>query len=320
MLRNAIIFIVLSCAVIARADWPARVSIPYMYLGAGDDFKITNCADACGQKTYTLAFIIADKQNNPAWDGRWPMQENRYADQIDAIRKRGGDCVVSFGGEAGKELALVEPDVDKLQATYQAIIDRYQFTWLDFDIEGKAMKDYDANHRRNTAIKNLQTKNPALIISFTIPVDPEGIRDDPRKMIADAVTQGVKVHSANIMTMYFGAKFNKTMSMLQMCTASAEKAHEQMAAIDPVMQIGLCPMIGRNGAMHEDFTVDDAKQLAAWAGKQPWVCSLSFWCSNRDVGNAKKNNGNTDSGLKQEPWAFTKAFQTFASPAPSESH
>src|SRR5579862_8776689 len=86
----------------ARAEWPARVFIPYMYLGAGDDFKITDCDDACGQKTYTLAFVIADKSGSPAWDGRWAMDENRYADQIDQIRKRGGDCVVSFGGEAGK--------------------------------------------------------------------------------------------------------------------------------------------------------------------------------------------------------------------------
>ena len=43
----------------ARADWPARVFAPYMYLGAGDDFKLTDCDDATGQKHYTLAFIIA---------------------------------------------------------------------------------------------------------------------------------------------------------------------------------------------------------------------------------------------------------------------
>jgi chitinase len=141
-----------------RAEFPARVFAPYMYLGAGDDFKLTDCDDACGQKFYTLAFIIAGKDNNPAWDGRWPMEENLYADQIEQIRKRGGDVIVSFGGEAGKELALVEPDVQKLQAKYEAILDRYHFAWLDFDIEGKAMKDHDANHRRNMVIKNLQNK------------------------------------------------------------------------------------------------------------------------------------------------------------------
>ncbi len=296
----------------AQAEWPARVFAPYMYIGAGDDFQITQCDDACKQKHYTLAFIIADKQNNPAWDGRWPMDENRYADQIAEIRKRGGDCIISFGGEAGKELALVEPDVDKLQAMYQAILDRYHFTWLDFDIEGKAMKDHDANHRRNTVIKNLQAKNPALIISFTVPVDPDGMNAESIKMMTDAAAQGVKIHSANVMTMFFGPKFNKTMTMMQMCTASANKAHEQTTAIDPGIQIGLCPMIGHNEDMHEDFTVDDANKLADWASKTPWVCSCSFWCSNRDATMAKHKDGNTDSGVEQKPWDFTKAFQPFA--------
>jgi hypothetical protein len=164
-------------------------------------------------------------------------------------------------------------------------------------------------------LKNLQTKNPNLIISFTVPVDPDGMNAESITMMKDAAAQGVKIHSANIMTMYFGPKFNTTMSMLEMCTASANKAHEQTTEIDPSIQIGLCPMIGHNGEMHEDFTVDDAKQLADWGQKQPWICSLSFWCSNRDATNATKKNGNTDSGVPQEPWAFSKAFQTFASPA-----
>jgi hypothetical protein len=293
-----------------RAEFPARVFAPYMYLGAGDDFKLTDCDDACGQKFYTLAFIIAGKDNNPAWDGRWPMEENLYADQIEQIRKRGGDVIVSFGGEAGKELALVEPDVQKLQAKYEAILDRYHFAWLDFDIEGKAMKDHDANHRRNMVIKNLQNKNPNLIVSFTVPVDPDGMNEESVKMMNDAKEQGVTIHSANIMTMYFGPKFNKTMSMFEMCTASANKAREQSGAIDSAIQVGLCPMIGHNGEMHEDFTVDDAKNLTEWAIKQPWICSQSFWCSNRDAGKPKTKNGNTDSGVPQEPWEFTKAMMT----------
>jgi hypothetical protein len=48
-----------------------------------------------------------------------------------------------------------------------------------------------------------------------------------------------------------------------------------------------------------------------WAVTQPWICSLSFWSSNRDKpGNPKTDHG---SGIAQEPWDFTKAFQTFAS-------
>lgn len=107
------------------ASWPSRIFAPYMYVGAGDNFKLTTCDDACGQKYYTLAFIIAGKQNNPAWDGRIPLEDNFYAEQIAAIRHRGGDVLVSFGGAGGTELALVIRDVTALQSKYQSIIDRY---------------------------------------------------------------------------------------------------------------------------------------------------------------------------------------------------
>src|SRR5436190_3390098 len=94
----------------ARAAFPARVFAPYMYIGSGDDFKLTDCDDATGLKHYTLAFIIAREQRSgkdikylpePSWDGRLPMEQNVYKDQIDAIRARGGDVIMSFGGQAG---------------------------------------------------------------------------------------------------------------------------------------------------------------------------------------------------------------------------
>ena len=163
--------LVLGTMVTARgAEWPARVFAPYMYIGAGDNFQIVECDKACGQKYYTLAFIIADKQKNPAWDGRSAMDKNLYTDQIDAIRSLGGDVIVSFGGEGGTELAIAEADPAALEAKYQSVIDRYKLTWLDFDIEGKALSKTSVNQRRNEVLARLQAKNPGLIISYTLAV------------------------------------------------------------------------------------------------------------------------------------------------------
>jgi hypothetical protein len=293
---------------VARAEWPSRVFVPYMYLGSGDNFKLTDCDDACGQKYYTLAFIIADKEGNPAWDGKIPMDKDHYADQIAAIRARGGDVLVSFGGEAGQELALVDSNPESLLAKYQSVIDRYKFTWLDFDIEGKALSKQDVNQHRNSVLAKLQANNPGLIISYTLPVNPDGISQDSRKMLTDAKAKGIKVRSANIMTMYFGKKFTEGGAKLSdLSIASANKAYEQTQAIDPAIQIGLCPDIGNNGE-GEIFTLQDAQELKDWAIDKPWIFSLSFWCSNRDSGKPGKN-GNTRSGVQQEPWAFSKIFQ-----------
>ncbi len=209
-------------APMARADWPERVFAPYILLGGGAN-QLTQVDDACGQKFFTLAFIISDSANNPAWNGRTPMDRNTYAEQIAAIRQRGGNVIVSFGGEAGTEVAIAEQNADALQAKYQAVIDRYKFDWLDFDIEGKALSITKANQRRNAVLAKIQAKNPKLRISYTLPVDPNGLSKSSRSLLADAKAKGLKVYSANVMTMYFGAQFTKGKKLADVCIASAQR-------------------------------------------------------------------------------------------------
>jgi Glycosyl hydrolases family 18 len=308
----SIILTVASLFTATGAGWPAKVFAPYMYIGAGDHFKITQCADACGQKFYTIAFIISDRKGNPAWDGRWAMKENRYADQINAIRARGGDVIVSFGGEAGTEIAIAETNEAALESKYQSVIDRYKLTWLDFDIEGKSLDNSVANQRRNAALAQLQARNPGLIVSYTLPVDPNGISTESRSLLADALARGLKVHSANIMTMDFGAHFSRGKKMSDVSITSALKAYEQCRAISPEIQIGLTPMIGQNDERSEIFTLDDAVALKKWVGEQPWICSLSFWAVNRDTGHiGKDKTGNDTSGVPQKPWEYTSIFKSF---------
>lgn len=313
-----------------RAGWPARVFAPYMYVGAGDNFKLTDCDDQCGLKYYTLAFIIARQDGNgknavyhkePSWDGRIPIEQNFYHDQIDAIRKRGGDVIMSFGGEAGKELANVIDDPAQLEAAYQKVIDQYKFTWLDFDVEGNNLdKGKQDSERRNTVLASLQKKNPGLIISYTLPVDPNGISEASQALLADAKAKGVKVHSANLMVMYFGKEFiNKGKSEGQLGVDSANAAYAQLQKIDPAIQVGLCPCLGRNGSKDEVFTLDDAKILKAFADKTPWVCSLHYWSINDDAARPRKKRTITSTNSvtasnSPQPWAFAKIFQTFTTP------
>ena len=283
-----------------------------MYIGAGDNFQITSCDDACGQKFYTIAFIIADRRGMPAWDGRFPMERNLYAAQIDAIRRRGGDVIVSFGGADGTEIGISETNAAALEKKYQSVIDRYQFTWLDFDIEGGSLSNAEANKRRNVVLASLQAKNPGLVVSFTLPVDPDGISAESQSLLADAVSKGVNIHSVNVMTMDFGAHFSKGKKMSAVSIASAIKARDQCRKIAPSIRIGITPMIGQNDEPGEVFTQADARAVRKWARKQPWVCSMSFWASNRDTGRLDKDKtGNDTSGIRQKPWEFTKIFKPF---------
>jgi chitinase len=326
-------------ALSAFADWPARIFAPYMYVGTGDNFKLTDCADACGQKFYTLAFIIAKQDGNgkdavyhpePSWDGRIAIGDNFYHDQIDAIRARGGDVIMSFGGEAGKEMANVIEDSAALEAAYQKVIDQYKFTWLDFDVEGNNLdKGKLDSERRNSVLASLQKKNPGLIISYTLPVDPNGISGASQDLLRDAVKKGVKVRSANLMVMYFGKQFiGKGKSEGELGVASANAAHAQLQKIDPAIQIGLCPCLGRNGSAEEIFGIEDAKTLKAYADKTPWVGSLHYWSINDDAAKPRRKRVVTattnENGVvtfttnrvtvasENQSWAFAKIFQTFA--------
>jgi len=317
--------------ILARAEFPAKVFAPYMYIGSDDHFKLTDCDDACGLKFYTVAFFIARQERKtdpskpggkaqftyskePSWDGNTPMDKNLYADQIDAIRQRGGDVIASFGGEAGREMAIIETDPAALASEYQSVIDKYKFTWLDFDIEGDNLdKNAEASQRRNAVLAQLQKKNPGLIISYTLPVDPDGISDASQALLADAAAKGVKVHSANLMVMFFGKQFiNKGKSEGELGTDSANKAHEQIQKIDPNIQVGLCPCLGPNGSKAEVFDLDDAKTIVDFAEKTPWVCSLHYWSINDDAARPPKRKGATSQPAKQ-PWAFARIFMPFTS-------
>ena len=325
----------------AQKHWPARVFAPYMYVGSGDNFKLTDCDDQCGLKYYTLAFIIARQEGRgtntvyhqePSWDGRIPIDQNFYREQIDSIRKRGGDVIMSFGGEAGKELANAIDDPARLEAAYQQVIDQYKFTWLDFDVEGNNLdKGKQDSERRNTVLASLQKKNPGLIISYTLPVDPKGISEASQALLADARAKGVKVHSANLMVMFFGKEFiGKGKSEGQLGVDSANAAYAQLQKIDPAIQIGLCPCLGRNGSKDEVFTLDDATILKAFADKTPWVCSLHYWSINDDAARPRRrrtitSTTNTTGTISlstnsvtapnaSQAWAFAKIFQTFTAP------
>jgi hypothetical protein len=339
--RSLVVAISLSALFVnvSRAEWPARVFAPYMYIGAGDNFKLTDCDDACGVKYYTLAFIIAQQDGRgkdakylkePSWDGRIPIGADLYHDQINAIRQRGGDVIMSFGGEAGKEMANVIDDPIALEAAYQKVIDQYKFTWLDFDVEGNNLdKGKEDSERRNTVLASLQKKNPGLIISYTLPVDPNGISEASRALLADAKAKGVKAHSANIMVMFFGKQFiNQGKSEGELGIESANAAYAQLQKIDPSIQVGLCPCLGPNGpSSGEFFAIEDAKTLKAFADKMPWVCSLHYWSINDDAAHphgqrkvtsttnavgvvtSTTNSVMVPSGF--QPWAFANVFKSF---------
>ncbi len=300
----------------ARATWPRQLFAPYVYVGGHVHFNLARCEEACGQKFFILAFIIANPRGLPAWDGRWAMHTNLYARQIAAVRRRGGNVIASFGGAGGKELARTNVNSSGLAGEYQAIINRYHFNWLDFDVEGAALANGAANNKRNAVLAQLQKRDPGIRISFTVPADPDGLDSDARKLISNAAAAGVAVYCVNVMTSDFGSQFIKGKStgtsMARLAIATAAAVHRQCRALDPQIRIGVTPMINHNDNRAETFTRKDARLLVNWAKTKRWVCMLSFWSVNRDARKiSKRQNPATRRRSRQFP--FTRIFQRFSS-------
>ncbi len=291
-----------------------RVFAPYVDVLLYPEFSISAMHDKTQQKYYTLAFIISRDGCNPAWGGVVDLDENHYMSEINAIRSRGGDVIISFGGANGTELAQACDSVASLQAAYQAVIDKYQVKWVDFDIEGAAVSHKPSIDLRSRAIKNLQTANPDLKIAYCLPVLPAGLTQDGLYVIESAKKYGVRVDLVNVMAMDYGdgAAPSPEGKMGQYAIDAGNNTYTQMQNMGINTEIGITPMIGQNDVPTERFYVDDAVKLKNWALSKNWVTLLSMWSANRDNGDCPGGSAQPKcSGIEQSLFAFTHVLKEF---------
>jgi chitinase len=248
---------------------------------------------ASGNKFYTLAFLIPKSGCTPEWeDGDDAL--GAFTSQVTALKNAGGNVIISFGGEAGGELAETCTSVSSLTAAYQNVVNTYGITRLDFDIEGDPLDNTSANARRDQALAALQAANPAVQVDFTIPVDPDGLESNALALLNDAKSKGVKVSIVNIMTMDFGDGENA----LADAESAANATHTQLTSIyggtsaAVWAMMGLTPIAGQNDD-DENFTQANAATLETFAASKG-VGELAFW--------------EVDTYDKPLKYAYTKVF------------
>ncbi len=271
-------------------------------------------ADATGVKNYNLAFITDGGGCTPKWGGVTDLASDAVAAQIGALRAKGGDVRVSFGGATGSELATTCTSADALAAAYGKAVDQFKLTKVDFDVEGGALPNTAANTRRAQAIAELQQQHPGLDVSFTLPVMPEGLTQDGVNLLSNAKSNGVKISAVNVMAMDYGASYNGDMGTYaeQAATATQAQVKGVLGLSDSAAwkAVAVTPMIGVNDVSSEVFTVDDATQLVSFA-RSKGLGWLSMWSATRDKqcpGGAKNSADPTCSSIAQDPYAFSKAF------------
>lgn len=290
---------------------------PYVDTSLYPAFDLLAAADATGVKEYNLAFVTDGGGCTPKWGGVSDLASDAVAAQIGALRAKGGDVRVSFGGASGSELATTCSSADALTAAYEKVVDAYDLTKVDFDVEGGALPNAAANTRRAQAIARIQRDRPGLDVSFTLPVMPEGLTQDGVDLLANAKANGVRIDTVNIMAMDYGASYSGDMGTYaeQAATATQAQVRSVLGLSDGAAwkAVGVTPMIGVNDVASEIFTVEDATQLVAFA-KAKGLGPLSMWSATRDKqcpGGAKPAADATCSSIVQSAFAFSTAFGAY---------
>ncbi|MGW3311184.1 glycoside hydrolase family 18 protein [Streptomyces sp. NPDC001073] len=290
---------------------------PYVDTSLYPAFDLLANVTATGVKNYNLAFITDGGGCTPKWGGVTDLASDGVASQIGALRAKGGDVRVSFGGASGSELATTCGSASALATAYGKVVDAYGLTKADFDIEGGALPNTAANTIRAQAIAKLQQQHPNLDVSFTLPVMPEGLTQDGVNLLSNAKSNGVKISTVNIMAMDYGPAYSGDMGTYatQAATATQAQVKSVLGLSDSAAwkAVAVTPMIGVNDVASEIFKVDDATQLVDFA-KSKGLGGLSMWSATRDkqcAGGAQPAADATCSSIVQGANAFSKAFAAF---------
>ncbi len=241
-------------------------------------------AEASPAPRTVLGFVVPDRREpcTPTWGTNYDLDgaasELDLDRRIARVRERGGDVIISFGGVVNSELAVACTEQSALTSAYRSVVERYEASMIDLDIEAAALDDAAANRRRATAIRALQEEAPSdrpLHVWITLPVTPDGLLSNGLAAVDEMLRAGVELAGVNLMTMDFGGSKPDDMSMGEAARSALRATHARLAAAYRRAglrlsaeqlwgRLGATPMIGRNDVEGEVFSL---------ATRPPWPTS-----------------------------------------------
>jgi chitinase len=306
---------------------PASASVgqvaPYVDMSNSQEGVLNTAISSHGLRSFTAAFAIGEGCSD-IWGDTLPIgSDPTIGGEISSAKAAGASVIVSSGGSGGEPISFTCTTQSTIDAAYQAIINDYGTSQLDFDIEGAAIADTAGIDRTFQAMKDLKASNPSLSWSVTVPVLPTGLDYNGTGLLQDAQSMGVTIPVVNVMAMDYyqgtGAEMGND------AISAAEDTLSQLKAVNSsytYANVGITPMIGVNDD-GSTFTLADASSVASWASSNG-IGRLAFWSVDRDQACPGGNGGAaspTCSGVSESTGQFTSAFTGAGggtSPPPAE--
>ena len=166
---------------------------PYVDVTLTPTYQFQNPAGDPARQT-VLGFVVAASGADctPSWGGAYTLAQASSSlavgSRIAQMQQDGAQPIVSFGGQAHTSLDVACPSAASLAHAYQQVIDAYQLTAIDLDIEGPALDDFAAGQRRAAAMADLQqaarTAHRPLSVWLTLPAEPSGLQGNALSVIS----------------------------------------------------------------------------------------------------------------------------------------
>jgi chitinase len=292
---------------------PASASVgqvaPYVDMSNSQEGVLNTVISSHGLRSFTAAFTIGEGCSD-IWGDTLPVgNDPTIGGEISSAKAAGASVIVSSGGSGGEPISFTCTNQSTIDAAYQAIINDYGTSQLDFDIEGAAIADTAGIDRTFQAMKDLKASNPSLAWSVTVPVLPSGLDFNGTNLLHDAQNMGVTIPVVNIMAMDY---YQGNIEMGNAAISAAQNTLNQMRAVNgsySYANVGITPMIGVNDD-GSTFTLADASSVASWASSNG-IGRLAFWSVDRDQACPGGNGGAaspTCSGVSESTGQFTGAF------------
>ena len=193
----------------ARCRRPRRCSarswsVPYVDVTLTPTYEFQN-PESNPARDIALAFVVADPSEpcTPSWGGAYTMDEAKQSIELDRritqLRAAGGDIMISFGGQANKELAFACTDQAKLTAAYRDVVDALRR-------EGDRPRHRERRPRRQAvdrASRQGHRHDPegarrrpgtTLAVWVTLPVTKGGLTADGVAFVTSTIKNGVDPH------------------------------------------------------------------------------------------------------------------------------
>jgi hypothetical protein len=215
--------------------------------------------------------------------------------------------------------------VSKIAADYEAVIKGYRVTRLDMDIEVNSLDNKAGIDRRNKAIALVEAwarhAGWPLRVEYTLPVEPPGLEANALHVLKNAVANGARVDTINIMTFdYYLDKEPKPLDMGDLAVTAATNVHRQLAALYPGSSsrklwakegITVLPGIDDYPGRTEITYRSDTRRILRFA-QAHGLGLMSIWAIQRDNGGCPGTiDSNSCSGIKQPAWAFSHLLEPF---------